>query len=271
MFVNPQLEALQQGLGYEFSKPELITEALTHRSHHHENGDSPHNERLEFLGDAVLDLIVTELVMRLSPLTDEGNLSKIRSQLVSEESLASIARKIHLGSFVRLGKGEDQSGGRIRDSLLGDTFEAIIAAIYLDGGIEAARKTLEQLFTVELSSTESWEVKSLKLITQDSKSLLQEFFQSLGLGAPTYNCVETRGPDHSKRFVMGVTLQGKELGRSEGSTKKEATQKAARELIELGKPHLIRLLQENGFNSKTIKTAIQENTLSGFFTQESQL
>lgn len=227
--------ALEQALGYEFKKRELIIEALTHRSHYHEYSDSAHNERLEFLGDAVIDLCVTETLMRQSPPdVSEGDLSKIRSQIVSEASLARSARQLALGQAVRLGRGEDQSGGRERESLLADTFEAVMAALYLEVGLDRTRTlVLKHLGVNEGTDTSNWRQSTEKLLKGDFKSRLQELCQGLGLGAPVYRCLETRGPDHQRRFVMGVFLGDDELIRAEGATKKEATQKAARSLLEV--------------------------------------
>jgi len=247
------ISGLEQALGYQFKNLELITQALTHRSHHHEFGDSSHNERLEFLGDAVLDLCITEIVMRLSPETTEGVLSKLRSQLVSEASLARAAGRIDLGNFLRLGKGEDLSGGRKRDSLLADAFEAVLAAIYLDGGLIEVKGVINRVFNVEsLESRSEWAEKSLSLLTQDFKSRLQEICQSAGLGAPTYVCTEIKGPDHQRRFTMAMTLQGKAILSTDANTKKEATQKAAQMALDKHPipDQLIEWLQSFGLKSK---------------------
>jgi len=226
----PLLESVEQGLAYKFRKPELLIEALTHRSHHHEFGDSFHNERLEFLGDAVLDLCVTELIMDMSPMTDEGQLSKMRSQLVSEGALASIARELDLGKAVRLGKGEGQSGGHERDSLLADTLEAVIAALYVDGGMPAVKNSVLRLGLVPTTQEDG----SLEaLLQRDFKSRLQELCQSLGYGAPTYECLGSVGPDHQRRFTMALLILGKEVLRADGATKKEATQRAAHSLLDV--------------------------------------
>lgn len=227
------LGALEQALGYKFKKTELIIEALTHRSHHHEFGDSLHNERLEFLGDAVIDLCVTESLMKSGPDMNEGDLSKMRSQLVSESSLAKAALKISLGKAVRLGRGEELSGGRMRESLLADTFEAVLAAIYLDGGLDDARKVLLSVIDgVNSVDQIPWKEATEKLLRRDHKSRLQELCQGAGLGAPAYKCVETRGPDHQRRFVMALYVKDQEIIRAEGPTKKEATQTAARQLLD---------------------------------------
>ncbi len=225
-------QALEQGLGYEFKSRELITEALTHRSHFHEFGDSPHNERLEFLGDAVLDLCMTEVVMSFAPTSDEGELSKLRSQLVSERTLARAARLLKLGNFVRLGRGEALSGGRDRDALLADTLEAIVAAIYLDGGMEPVRRVTSVIMVELAHGTDMLPTVLQRLLKRDSKSRLQELCQSLGYAAPTYDCLGQSGPDHLIRFTMAINIQGVECARADGPTKKEATHEASREFLE---------------------------------------
>ncbi len=244
---------LEQALNYPFKRIELIIEALTHRSHHHEFGDSFHNERLEFLGDAVLDLVVTEMVMEASPTTDEGMLSKMRSQIVSEASLARVARHLELGPVLRLGKGEDASGGRERDSLLADTFEAVLAAVYLDGGLKAARGVIQHLGLLPAGGLEAGDARFSALIERDAKSRLQELCQSLGYGAPTYDCLGSSGPDHKRCFTMALYVAGIEVIRAEGATKKEATQEAARALLLKGADceSLALYLEERGLKPST--------------------
>jgi ribonuclease-3 len=252
---SSEIRDLERALGYEFSEVGLITQALTHRSHHHEQGDCEHNERLEFLGDAVLDLCVTQLVMKYSPTTDEGHLSKLRSQLVSECSLAKAARVLGIGQFVRLGKGEEQSGGRNRDSLLADSMEAILAAIYLDGGLEASSRVVSKVLSIFLKDAEKWAATSWNLITRDHKSRLQEYCQSLGLGAPTYVCLNSLGPDHEKSFHMGLYIQGILVDKAEAPTKKLATQLAAEKVLEIennGTP-LIEFFKSKGLNPQPTK------------------
>jgi ribonuclease-3 len=229
--LSRNFSAVEQALDYQFKKTELIVEALTHRSHFHEFGDSRDNERLELLGDAVIDLCVTEALMERIPLKSEGFLSKLRSQLVSEHSLARAARALNLGEAVRLGRGEDLSGGRLRDSLLADTFEAVLAAVYLDGGLSEVRRVLDSCL-IDFDHLELTDGGSEGLLLQDYKSRLQESCQSIGLGAPVYRCVEIRGPDHKRSFVMAVSVRELEIYRAEGATKKEATQKAARAVLD---------------------------------------
>lgn len=213
------LKDLEQSLGHAFSRPELIIEALTHRSYFHENKDSSHNERLEFLGDSVLNLCVTELLVKSFPHVEEGSLSKLRSQLVSEKALTQLAASLKLGHLIRLGKGEDSSGGRARAALLADTFEAVLGAVFLDGGYVNAQKVIKKLIPLHGNI-----LKNLEL---DYKSRLQELCQQLGFGAPAYRCLEVKGPDHARSFVMGLYLREKEILRAEGRTKKLATQSAA--------------------------------------------
>ncbi|NCN26936.1 ribonuclease III [bacterium] len=224
-----QIQGLEQSLDYVFKRIELIIEALTHRSHHHEYGDSPHNERLEFLGDAVLDLCCTEFLMESAPGHSEGQLSKLRSFFVAERSLARAARKLELGKLIRLGKGEEQSGGRERSSLLADMLEAIIGAVYLDGGIEAAKKIV--FMSLELNPKNIEELDAALLRSSDFKSTLQEMCQKAGFGTPSYICKKSEGPDHLREFTMALRIQGIEVVEATCVTKKNATQKAAKKLL----------------------------------------
>jgi ribonuclease-3 len=243
---NQVIATLEQALGYKFKSKDLITEALTHRSYRHESGREFDNERLEFLGDAVLDLCVSEAIMGHFNDKREGQLSKIRSQLVSEGNLAINAARIALGDSLFLGKGEELSGGRTRASIMADTLEAVIAAIYLDGGLESVRKAIHKIFELDKPEKISWE-HAVTLLNQDTKSKLQETFQSHGYPAPTYSCVKIHGPEHSRVFVMGLFVAGFELIRAKGNTKKEATQKAAKDFLhklEVEKIDLEKMLQD---------------------------
>lgn len=241
---------LERALGYEFKSLETITEALTHRSHHHEYGDSRHNERLEFLGDAVLDLCVTEMLMKFAPTTTEGHLSRLRSQLVSEASLARAARQLGIGKFIRLGRGEESSGGRQREALLADTMEAILAAIYLDGGLQSAQQVISRVLSLFLTDAEEWASRNWNLITTDYKSRLQEFCQSVGFGTPSYTCLETLGPDHQKVFTMGLFVRGIEITKAQAGTKKEATQLAAKKVLDMSSDpnELVKFMESLGVN-----------------------
>lgn len=204
----------------------LARQALTHRSWVNENpgagiGD---NERLEFLGDAVLDLAVSERLMARFPDAPEGTLSRLRAALVDEENLSSIARAIDLGSLLFLGKGEAASGGRSKSSLLADAFEAVMAAVYLQGGLRAVFRVVDRLFGESFARAEAGEVD------RDYKTRLQEEAQRRLLGPPVYRVVEERGPDHEKTFVVEVKV-GDAVFRAEGRSKKAAEQLGAREAL----------------------------------------
>jgi ribonuclease III len=219
---QPQLHTLQQELGYSFTDPTLLSRALTHVSHERENG-ADHNEVLEFLGDAVLDLAVSDLLMRRFPARGEGDLSKMRAALVNTSALAEKAAQLDLGALLCLGKGEERSGGRAKPSILAGAFEAVLGAVYQDGGFEAARRLVERYFTDD--------VKEKNLGQQDYKTRLQEISQMLFHAPPTYRIVSESGPDHDKRFVTEIAVGGKVLGRGEGKTKKQAEQQAAEKAL----------------------------------------
>ncbi len=216
-------------MSYRFSDPSLLQHALTHRSVLSEtNSDyTQSNELLEFLGDAVLAFIVVEYLYLSFPDRHEGELSKIKSMLVSGEALHRIAMDLELGEHILMSDNEARNGGRKRLSILEDTLEAVIAAIYLDGGMEAARNFINRHI---LSHVE-------KLIDSDYdrnfKSKLLEYAQGLGMKAPVYRVVNEDGPDHQKRFEVEVEIEGKSLGVGSGHTKKSAQQKAARAAMEL--------------------------------------
>jgi ribonuclease III len=221
MSTDTPLDALEALLGYAFADRERLRAALTHRSFANEQGPGAiDNERLEFLGDAVLDLIVGHLLMQRCPDLDEGALSVTRSQVVSEAGLSSVARQLDLGRFLYLGKGEERSGGRDKPSILSGAFEAVIAAVYLDGGFDAAQTLVSRFFTQPL---ESLELGS----SGDFKTRLQEICQASHRAAPTYAVVGERGPDHDKTFEVAVMLGPRELARAEGKSKKAAEQRAA--------------------------------------------
>ena len=198
----------------------LLDRALMHRSFAYENGGLPTNERLEFLGDSVLGLIVTDTLFRTHPDLPEGNLAKLRAAVVNSRALAGVARGLRLGSYVRLGKGEESTGGRDKSSILADTLEAVIGAVYLDGGMEAADPLVHRLFDPVIS-------KSARLgAGLDWKTSLQELTASEDLGGPEY-LVEESGPDHQKSFRAVAKVGGQDWGEGEGRTKKEAEQQAA--------------------------------------------
>ena len=226
-----QVSALSRKIGYEFRRPDLALAALTHSSFAHEQRRKgrpvgPDNERLEFLGDAVLGLLMAELLMGTHPDAPEGRLSRARSVLVSEPSLARVARRVGLGEFLRLGRGEERGGGRTKPSLLADALEAIIAAVYLDGGIGAARALVESLFQEELESFQG------ELPGADAKSRLQEMLQRSHLPPPEYRVVGREGPDHAARFEVALLFGEKVMARGWGGSKKQAEKDAAGRLLE---------------------------------------
>ena len=208
-------------IGYSFSNPELIDQALSHRSWCAEQGGVPSNERLEFLGDAVLGLVVAEHTYRTHPELAEGILAKVRAGVVNARVLAEVGRELKVGPFLRLGKGEDLSGGREKDSILADTTEAIFGAVYLDGGFEEVRRLILDLLSgrIEAAIADPGEA--------DYKSRLQEATVSLGRGVPRYE-VAGRGPDHAQRYRATVYVADQHLGTGEGRSKKDAEQEAAR-------------------------------------------
>ncbi|MBH0115962.1 ribonuclease III [Salinibacterium sp. NG253] len=202
--------------------PELLTLALTHRSFAYENGGIAHNERLEFLGDSILGQAVTVKLYRDNPELDEGDLAKRRASLVSSVALAEIARLIGLGAFIRLGKGEEQTGGREKPSILADTVEAIIGAAYLDLGEDEATALVLRLVAPLLADPARFGA------AMDPKTSLQELAAQLGRGAPDYR-IEDSGPDHSKRFHASVALDDEVIATGIGSSKKQAEMAAALE------------------------------------------
>ena len=199
---------------------QLLDRALMHRSFAYENGGLPTNERLEFLGDSVLGLIVTDTLFRKHPDLPEGNLAKLRAAVVNSRALAGVARGLRLGSYVRLGKGEESTGGRDKSSILADTLEAVIGAVYLDGGMESADPLVHRLFDPVIA-------RSARLgAGLDWKTSLQELTAQEELGGPEY-LVDESGPDHQKSFRAVAKVGGQVWGEGEGRTKKEAEQQAA--------------------------------------------
>jgi len=224
---KPQFDALQKGLGYKFKDPSLLVRCLTHVSYSYDRTPG-HNEVLEFLGDAVLDLDVSDLLMRQFPEKSEGDLSRMRAALVNSSVLAGKAMAINFGPLLRLGKGEERSGGRHKESILAGAFEALLGAVYLDGGYEAARHLVERYFAPD--------VKEKTLGQQDYKTRLQEISQMLFREPPVYRVVSEIGPDHAKSFVTEIAVGGKVLGKGEGRSKKQSEQEAAKKaLVELQK------------------------------------
>ncbi len=206
-------------LGVELD-PELVLLAFTHRSFAYENGGLPTNERLEFLGDSVLGLVVTDSLYRSHPDFSEGQLAKLRASIVNMHALAGVGRTIGVGALLRLGKGEEQTDGREKPSLLADGVEAMLGAIYFQHGLETARAVILRLFDDLITSAPKVGAGL------DWKTSLQERTASLGLGVPAYRLTE-EGPDHAKRFTAAVIVAGADRGTGAGRTKKEAEQKAA--------------------------------------------
>jgi len=215
---TPQ-EQLFDRLGLVFVA-QLLELALTHRSFAYESGGLPTNERLEFLGDSVLGVVVTDELYHRYPDLPEGNLAKLRSAVVSARALAVQARRLGLGEFIRLGRGEETTGGRDQSSILADTFEANLGAVYLDLGIEVSRELILRLLDEQLA--EAAELGA----GLDWKTSLQELTAEFGIGVPTY-AIDESGPDHAKRFEAQVVLANKHYGHGTGSNKKEAEQQAA--------------------------------------------
>ncbi|MCM2278337.1 MAG: ribonuclease III [Oligoflexia bacterium] len=224
-------ERLQERLGYRFGDRAILLQSMTHTSYGHEFlQDRPiamrDNERLEFLGDAILDVVVSDLLLESFPNANEGQLSKMRAAVVNEKTLADVARSISLDECVRLGKGEAQTGGQNKPSILSSTFEALIAAIYLDGGFNAVYPVVRHLFGPLFS-----EEREL-MAFYDHKTQLQEIVQARWKVTPTYHLLSAKGPDHAKTFEVEVRMSGRRLAAAMGTSKKEAEQNAARAAID---------------------------------------
>ncbi len=220
--VEASPEALDRALGVVFHDARLREMAVTHRSYAFERGLTVTNERLEFLGDSVLGVVVTDLAYRTYPEMPEGSLAKLRAAIVNMSALADVARSLDLGSAVLLGKGEEQSGGRNKSSILADALEAAFGAVYLDRGLDVARELIERLFRPRMEAYVRGEGD------RDYKTILQELASQMLHAMPEYRLVE-RGPDHQKEFTATVLLAGEPMGTGVGGSKKEAEQRAARE------------------------------------------
>lgn len=219
------MSILEEKLGYTFENPSLLENALTHSSRANESrGKLPSNERLEFLGDSILGMVVADHLYRSHPDLPEGELTRTRAALVCEESLVEVARELGLGEHLRLGKGESAGGGRERPSIQADAVEAVLAAIYLDGGIGSARKFIQKFIL-------SREIAGLAK-PRDHKTSLQELVQRESGQVLQYHLVGEEGPDHNKRFFVEVTLNGTPVGSGSGHSKKEAEQMAAAAAIQ---------------------------------------
>lgn len=218
-------EVLEQLLQYRFVQQGLALRALTHPSFEHEQTGAGDYQRLEFLGDAVLGMLLAETLYSLFPDGNEGDLSRFRAQMAGQDTLAGIARKSGLGQFIRLGRGEVQSAGCDKDSILADVLESLIAAVYLDGGLESARRLVLRLFDDLLDSS----VTPLKSI--DAKSELQESLSAMRLPPPCYRLAEESGPAHARKYRFQVLVADKVVGVGEGRSKKMAQQAAAAEAL----------------------------------------
>ena len=218
------LTKLEEHIGYSFQDEKLLKQALTHSSFTNEQkiNRTQDYERLEFLGDAVLEMVSSQFLFHAYPKLSEGELTKLRASLVCEPALAFCARDLELGKYIRLGKGEEMSGGRERESITSDVMEAVIGAIFLDGGVEKAKEFILRFILSDIEN---------KQLFYDSKSNLQELMQGTLKKEFHYELLEESGPEHSKCFVVEVTMEGKSLGRGLGRTKKAAEQQAAYEAL----------------------------------------
>jgi ribonuclease III len=230
--------ALEERLGHKFSQPALLEKALTHSSSVPELRGSGaeevsrdslpmDNERLEFLGDAVLELLTSEYLLASFPEWSEGQLSKSRARIVNASSLEAAARRLRLGEHLRLGRGEEKTGGREKPTILADAFEAVVAAVYLDAGLGSTREILRRLLFEQ-----ALEERGERISESDRKSALQEFLQGRGRPPAEYRLAGESGPDHQKVFLIEVWVNGECMAAGEGSTKKEAEQRAARSALE---------------------------------------
>ena len=226
-----ELEPLERRIGYRFKDRGLLEHALTHRSRVHEDasGGVFDNESMEFLGDSVLGFAIADMLFREFPQHNEGQKSKLKASIVSSAALARLAEALDLGEFLILGRGEEKTGGRRKRAIIADCYEALIAAVYLDGGIEAARAFIQRQFADLIDEARRSGVEAS--FTEDWKSALQEYLQSRGRGLPAYRLAGEIGPDHRKSFVVEVVVEGEAVASAEGRSKKEAAQAAARAAI----------------------------------------
>jgi ribonuclease-3 len=223
-----EFEPFEQAIGYRFRDRGLLEHALTHRSRVHEDasGGVFDNESMEFLGDSILGFIIADMLFREFPQHNEGQKSKLKASIVSATSLARLGERINLGAYLILGRGEEKTGGRRKQALIADSYEALIAAIYLDGGLEPARAFVERQFADIIA--EARRTGAEAAFTADYKSALQEWLQSRDRGLPAYRLAAEVGPPHRRRFEVEVLVEGHPLARADGSSKKEAAQAAAK-------------------------------------------
>ncbi|WP_456480525.1 ribonuclease III [Nautilia sp.] len=222
------ISELEKSLGYQFRNEKLITEALTHRSYKKD----VNNERLEFLGDAVMDLIVGEYLFHLFPKAEEGTLSKLRAALVNEDSFTRLAKRLDLGKYLYLSPAEENNNGREKPSILSSAFEAVMGAVYLESGFEKVKDVALKLLKKEFP------VITPEELLKDYKTTLQEITQAHFGVVPEYRLISASGPDHKKEFEIGVFIQDKEYARAKGKSKKTAQQEGARLTIEMLKKEL---------------------------------
>ncbi|OGV51433.1 MAG: ribonuclease III [Lentisphaerae bacterium GWF2_52_8] len=223
--MNADIEKLKYRLNYEFKDKRLLREALTHRSYATENSLDYHNQRLEFLGDSVLQIVLTEHLFLLYPAATEGDLTKMRSALVKQEALAIYARGIGLGDFLMMGRGELESGGHCRESTLSDAFEALLGALYLDAGLQTTKDFIIQLMAKEYPDPTQC------LCDLNPKGALQEYTQKHHNATPRYDVVDLSGPDHAPSYTVAVFLNGNKLGSGTAPNRKSAESAAAREAL----------------------------------------
>ena len=222
------LSKLENLISYEFKKKNLLEEALTHRSYLNENPkwQMPYNESLEFLGDAILELIVTENLYEQFPKEAEGKLTTLRAALVNYQMLAQLSKKIQLEKFLLMSRGEAKDTGRAREVILANAMEAVLGALYLDGGYDKTREFVKQFILPEIGKVLEEE------LFRDPKSLLQEKVQANQKVTPVYKLLSEKGPDHKKLFTIGVYLNGKEIAQGEGLSKQDAEVEAAKKALE---------------------------------------
>ena len=227
-----EFEPLESRIGYRFRDRGLLEHALTHRSRVHEDasGGVIDNESLEFLGDSILGFVIADMLFRQFPQHNEGQKSKLKASIVSATALARLAERMGLGEFLILGRGEEKTGGRRKHAIIADCYEALIAAIYIDGGIEPVRGFIERQFQALID--EARRTGAQAAFTEDYKSALQERLQREGKGLPVYRLAAEIGPAHHRRFEVEVLINGEVAARAEGRSKKEAAQAAARTVLE---------------------------------------
>ncbi|MBC7364287.1 MAG: ribonuclease III [Candidatus Aminicenantes bacterium] len=239
-----ELKEVEKKLGYSFKNPELLLQALTHSSYAHEHSaeKTKDNEILEFLGDAVVGLVLSDYLRLNYPDLSEGQLSKLRSAIVSTNSLSSLAKKLKLDKYIRLGKGEEKNGGRKKKSILADTFEAIMGAVYIDSCYETARTVLQNIVKKHFKK-----LPKNSFLINNFKSALQEYFNQRNLPTPVYRTVTEKGPEHEKLFTVEVSTGDKVLARAQGHSKKSAEQKAAQKALKKLLKKKVTMINEEAF------------------------